>query len=164
MNLIVAADKNWAIGKDNDLLVSIPSDMKMFRQMTTGKVVVMGRKTLESFPNGLPLKNRINIVMTHDRNYNVKGATFVHGLEELFNELEKYDTNDVYVIGGEAIYRLLLPYCDVAHVTKIDHAYEADTYFPNLDNLPEWKVTAASEEQTYFDLEYHFVKYEKTLI
>lgn len=164
MNLIVAVDKNWAIGKDNDLLVSIPNDKKMFRQMTTGKVVVMGRKTLESFPGGLPLKNRTNIVLTRNEDYRVKDAVAVHGLEELFNELEKYDTNDVYIIGGEEIYRLLLPYCDVAHLTKIDHAYEADTYFPNLDELPEWRVTATSEEQTYFDLEYHFVKYEKTLL
>ena len=164
MNLIVAVDKNWAIGKDNDLLVSIPNDKKMFRQMTTGKVVVMGRKTLESFPGGLPLKNRTNIVLTRNEDYRVKDAVAVLGLEELFNELEKYDTNDVYIIGGEEIYRLLLPYCDVAHLTKIDHAYEADTYFPNLDELPEWRVTATSEEQTYFDLEYHFVKYEKTLL
>lgn len=123
----------------------------------------MGRKTLESFPNGLPLKNRTNIVLTRNPDYHVKDAVIVHGLEELFNELEKYDSEDVYVIGGEAIYRLLLPYCDVAHLTKIDHSYEADTYFPNLDNLPEWKITETSEEQTYFDLEYHFVKYEKTL-
>ncbi|MCI5900225.1 MAG: dihydrofolate reductase [Firmicutes bacterium] len=164
MNLIVAVDQNWAIGKDNDLLVSIPNDKKTFRQMTTGRVVVMGRKTLESFPGGLPLKNRTNIVLTRNRDYHVKDAVIVHDLGELFNELEKYDTNDVYVIGGEQIYRLLLPYCDVAHLTKIEHAYEADTYFPNLDDLPEWKVTAVSEEQTYFDLEYHFVKYEKTLL
>lgn len=164
MNLIVAADRNWGIGKDNKLLVNIPNDMKMFRQTTTGKVVVMGRKTLESFPNGLPLKNRTNIVFSHDKNYHVKDAVIVHGLEELFNELEKYDTNDVYVIGGEAVYRLMLPYCDVAHVTRIDHVYEADSYFPNMDELPEWKITAESEEQTYFDLEYHFVKYEKTLL
>lgn len=164
MNVIVAADKNWAIGKNNDLLVSIPNDMKMFREMTTGKVVVMGRKTLESFPNGLPLKNRTNIVLTTNPDYHVKDAIFVHSLAELLSELEKYDSEDIYVIGGGAIYELLLPYCNVAHVTRIDHAYEADTYFPNLDQLPEWSITAKSEEQTYFDLEYYFVKYEKTLI
>ena len=100
MNLIVAVDQNWAIGKDNDLLVSIPNDKKTFRQMTTGRVVVMGRKTLESFPGGLPLKNRTNIVLTRNRDYHVKDAVIVHDLGELFNELEKYDTNDVYVIGG----------------------------------------------------------------
>ena len=89
MNIIVAVDKNWAIGKDNKLLVSIPADMKMFRQETTGKVVVMGRKTLESFPNGLPLKNRTNIVLTGNKDYNVKDAIIVHTVEELLEEIKK---------------------------------------------------------------------------
>lgn len=161
MNIIVAADQNWAIGKDNKLLVSIPADMKFFRQTTTGKVVVMGRKTLESFPNGLPLKNRINIVLTKNPNYQVKDAIVVHSLEELQRELEAYHQDEVYVIGGESIYRMMLPYCDTAHVTKIHHAYEADTFFPNLDEMEEWEITQDSEEQTYFDLEYTFLKYEK---
>ena len=161
MNLIAAVDKNWAIGKNNELLVSIPNDMKMFRQMTTGKVVVMGRKTLESFPNGLPLKNRVNIVLTKNQNYQVKGAIIVHSVEEVLEELKKYDSEDVYVIGGEQIYRQMLPYCDTAHMTKIDHAYEADAYFPNLDEKEEWKITAIGDEQTYFDLEYVFTIYER---
>jgi len=161
MNLIAAVDKNWAIGKNNELLVSIPNDMKMFRQETTGKVVVMGRKTLESFPNGLPLKNRTNIVLTHDHTYKVPGAVVVHDMDELHEELKKYDSQDIYVIGGETIYRQLLDECDVAHITKIDYAYDADAYFPNLDERPEWKITADSEEQTYFDLEYYFYRYER---
>ena len=96
MNIIVAADKNWGIGRNNELLVSIPADMKMFRQETTGKVVVMGRKTLESFPNGLPLKNRTNIVITGNRDYQVKGAVVVHSIEEALKEVEKYPAEDVY--------------------------------------------------------------------
>lgn len=161
MNLIVAADKNWGIGKDNKLLVSIPSDMKFFRQETMGKVVVMGRKTLESFPNGLPLKNRTNVVLTSDKNYQVKDAVIVHSIDEVLEELKKYDDDEIYVIGGAKVYEELLPYCDVAHVTKIDFAFEADTHFPNLDEDTEWEITAASDEQTYFDLEYTFVKYER---
>lgn len=161
MNIIVAVDKNWAIGKDNKLLVSIPADMKMFRQETTGKVVVMGRKTLESFPNGLPLKNRTNIVLTGNKDYNVKDAIIVHTVEELLEEIKKYPSEEVYCIGGDSVYKQLLPYCDTAHVTKIDFAYEADSYFPNLDEMLEWKVTAESDEQTYFDLEYSFMKYER---
>ena len=161
MNLIAAVDKNWAIGKNNELLVSIPNDMKMFRQMTTGKVVVMGRKTLESFPNGLPLKNRVNIVLTKNQNYQVKGAIIVHSVEEVLEELKKYDSEDVYVIGGESVYRQLLPYCDVVHATRIDMEYQADAHFPNLEKDPEWIVTADSDEQTYFDLEYVFLKYER---
>ena len=161
MNIIVAVDKNWAIGKDNKLLVSIPADMKMFRQETTGKVVVMGRKTLESFPNGLPLKNRTNIVLTGNKDYNVKDAIIVHTVEELLEEIKKYPSEEVYCIGGDSVYKQLLPYCDIAHVTKIDFGYEADSYFPNLDEDPQWKKAAESEEQTYFDLEYKFVRYER---
>ena len=161
MNIIVAVDRNWAIGYKNKLLVSIPADMKFFRSTTTGKVVVMGRKTLESFPNGLPLKNRINIVLTANREFKVKDAIICHSVEELLEELKKYDSDDIYVIGGDSIYHQMLPYCNVAHVTKIDHAYEADTWFPNLDELPEWEITADSEEQTYCDLEYQFLKYER---
>lgn len=161
MNLIVAVDKNWGIGCNNKLLVSIPSDMKFFRETTTGKVVVLGRKTLETFPNGLPLKNRTNIVLTSNPDFAVKGAIVCHSVEEVLEELKKYDSEDVYVVGGDSIYRQFLPYCDVAHVTKIDHAYEADRFFPNLDEQKEWVITADSDEQTYFNLEYMFVKYER---
>ena len=161
MNLIVAVDKNWGIGLGNKLLVSIPSDMKFFRETTTKKVVVMGRKTLESFPNGQPLKDRTNIIITSDKNYKIKDAVIVHSVEETLIELKKYNTEDVYVIGGESIYRQMLPYCDIAHVTKIDHAYEADAYFPNLDEEKGWILTGESEEQTYFDLEYIFARYEQ---
>ena len=161
MNLIVAVDSNWAIGKENKLLVSIPQDMKFFRETTKGKVVAMGRKTLESFPGGQPLKNRVNVVLTTDKNYKVKDTVIVHSVEEMVEELKKYNSEDVYVIGGESIYRQLLPYCTKAYVPTIDHAYDADTYFPDLDADPEWEMTKISDEQTYFDLEYVFVIYER---
>ncbi len=160
MKLIVAADKNWAIGKDNKLLVSIPADMKFFRETTKGNIVIMGRKTLESFPQGQPLQKRVNIVISQNKEYEVKGAVVVHSVEEAVEEAAKY-AGDVYVIGGESIYRAMLPYCQTALVTKIDHAYEADTYFPNLDEDPEWELAGETEEQTYFDLEYVFQKYER---
>lgn len=161
MNLIVAVDKNWAIGHKNDLLVRIPADQRFFREETTGKVVIMGRKTLESFPQKQPLKNRKNIVITRDRNYKVKDAIVVHSIEEALKEVEGVPTEDVYVIGGATIYEQMMEYCDVAHVTKIDFAYQADTYFPNLDEKPEWQIVADSEEQTYYDLEYYFLRYER---
>ncbi|MBE5870066.1 MAG: dihydrofolate reductase [Lachnospiraceae bacterium] len=161
MNLIVAADNKWGIGLKNQLLVRIPNDMKFFRQETTGKVIVMGRKTLESFPQGQPLAKRVNIVLTTDPDYRVKDAIVVHSLEEALEEVKQYASEDVYVIGGESIYRQFLPYCDVAHVTKIDHVYEADTYFPDLDADEGWQITAESEEQTYFDIAYTFTKYER---
>ncbi len=159
MNLIVAVDKNWAIGKENKLLVSIPADMKYFRETTKGNVVIMGRKTLESFPQSQPLKNRVNIVITKNEEYQVKGAVVVHSVEEAIEESKKYE-GEVYVIGGESIYRAMLPYCKTAYVTKIDHAYAADTYFPNLDEEKDWELIGETEEQTYFDLEYVFARYE----
>lgn len=161
MNMIAAVDNNWAIGYQNSLLVRIPSDQKMFREMTEGKVIVMGRKTLETFPQKQPLKNRVNIVLSRDRQYSVKGAVVVHSIEELMEELKQYKDDDIFVIGGASVYEQLLPYCDTAHITKIDYAYQADAYFRNLDAMPEWELTADSEEQTYFDLEYYFLKYQR---
>lgn len=161
MNIIVAVDNNWAIGNKNELLVSIPNDHKRFREETTGKVVVLGRKTLATFPQGLPLKNRTNIILSRDKSYKVKDALVVHSVEELLEEVKKYNDEDVYVIGGDSIYHQLLPYCNVAHVTKIDHEYEADTYFPNLDKDDNWEITADSDELTYFDIAYQFIKYER---
>lgn len=160
MKLIVSADENWGIGSNNQLLVHIPEDMRLFREMTTGKVVVMGRKTRESLPNGT-LEGRVNIVLTHDQNYKAGNAVIVNSLEELHQELEQYDANDVFVIGGSSIYGQLLDECDTAYVTKIDFAYSADAYFPNLDEAPEWELVAESEEQTYFDIIYHFRTYKK---
>lgn len=159
MNVIAAVDANWAIGYKNELLVKIPNDQKWFQKITTGKVVVMGRKTMETFPNGMPLKNRTNIVLTGDRALRVKDAELVYGIEELLEKLKQYNTEDVYVIGGESVYEELLPYCDTAYITKIDYTYQADRYFPNLDNDADWHIESESEEQTYFDLEYYFVKY-----
>ena len=161
MNMIVAVDSNWAIGHKGKLLVSIPEDMQFFRRETTGKVVVMGRKTLESFHNGLPLKNRVNVVITKDKEYNVKDAIICHSIEEALEVLKQYNDEDIYVIGGESVYRQFLPYCSVAHVTKINYSYDADTYFPNLDEMDEWTIEESSDERTYFDLEYEFVKYVK---
>lgn len=160
MHLIVAVDKNWAIGKNNKLMWSIPADMKYFRETTKGNTVIMGRKTLESFPQGQPLKNRVNIVITHNKDYKVKDAVVVHSIEEAIEEAKKYEGTP-YVIGGESIYRAMLPYCDTALITKIDHAFDADTYFPNLDEDEEWEMTKISEEQTCFDLEYYFTVYER---
>ena len=161
MNLIVAVDKNWAIGYQNKLLVSIPNDQKMFRNETIEKVVVLGRKTMETFPGGQPLKKRTNIILSKDPSYEVKDAMVVHSIEELLEELKQYPSEDVYIISGDSVYKQMLPYCDVAHVTKIDHAYEADSYFPNLDEDEDWEIVATSEEQTYFDIAYEFVKYQR---
>ena len=161
MNLIVNVDSNWAIGYRGKLLVSIPEDMKFFRSETTGKVVVLGRKTLDTFPGGQPLKNRTNIILTRNPNYQVKGAIICHSVEEVLEELKKYNSEDVYIIGGDSIYKEFLPYCDVAHVTRTDHVYDADAWFPNLEEDPAWVLTGESEEKTYFYLEFRFCRYER---
>lgn len=161
MNLIAAVDRNWAIGYKNELLVRIPEDQKWFRETTTGKAVIMGRKTLESFPNKSPLKNRLNVVITSDMNYSVPGAVVVHSIDEAVEAVRDYADDDVYVIGGESIYRQMLPLCSTAHVTKVDYAYQADAHFPDLDKEEGWKITETSDERTYFDIIYEFVKYER---
>lgn len=160
MQLIVAVDHNWAIGNGTKLLVRIPEDQKFFRETTMGNVVVLGRKTLAEFPGGQPLKGRKNIILSRDKNYMVKDAIVVHSKEELFEELKQYESDSIFVIGGETIYDMLYEYCDKAHVTKINYSYQADKYFPNLDENENWKITADSDEHTYFDLEYYFYQYE----
>lgn len=160
MELIVAVDNNWAIGNKDDLLVSIPEDHKFFRQITMGNVVVLGRKTLAGFPNGLPLAGRDNIIMSRNKNFTAKGGIIVHSEEELFEQLRHFANRKIFIIGGGSIYEMLLPYCKYAHVTKINYNYEADTFFPNLDQMDNWHVIGDSDEHTYFDLEYYFYKYE----
>lgn len=161
MNVIAAVDSKWGIGNKRQLLVKIPADQKLFRQETTGKVIILGHRTLETFPQGMPLAGRTNIILSRDPDFKVKGADVVHSIEELMEELKAYDSRDVYVVGGESIYQQLLPYCDTAHLTMIDHIYETDAHFPNLETDEEWVQTGESDEQTYFDLAYTFVKYER---
>ena len=159
MNCIVAVDKNWAIGYQNKLLVSIPEDMRFFRDKTTGKVVIMGKKTLESFPGGRPLQNRVNIVVTSKKDYKLPDALVVNSIQEALEIAGKYKSEDVFVIGGASIYEQMLPYCDVAYVTKIDYEYHADTYFPNLDKMDDWMLAEESDEHTYYDIAYTYCRY-----
>lgn len=160
INLIAAVDKKWAIGYKNKLLISIPDDMKFFMQTTTGGVCIMGKGTLDSLPAGKPLKNRVNIVLTHDRSFKENGAVVVYSVEEALSKLSEYEGN-IYIIGGESIYRQFLPYTDTAYITYIDYSYQSDRYFPNLDEDKEWKMVDESEEQTYFNVEYYYRKYER---
>ena len=161
MKMIAAVDNNWAIGYKNRLLVRIPADQKYFRNETMGKVIVMGRKTLESFPQGQPLAGRTNVVLSRKSDYKVKGTVVINTVEETLEYLSQFDTDDIFIIGGETIYRQFLDYCDEALITKIDHEYQADAWFPNLDELKEWQLVGDTEEQTYFDLEYRFLKYKR---
>ena len=161
MKCIVSADENWGIGLKNELLVHIPEDMKNFRRLTIGKVVVLGRKTLETFPNGRPLSGRTNIIMSRNEDYKVEDAIIAHSEDELMEILKQYNSDEVFVIGGGKIYNMLLPYCDEAIVTRLDYAYEADTHFPDLDADDNWVVAEESDEMIYFDITYRYVTYRR---
>lgn len=162
MNLIVCVDASWGIGYNNELLVRIPSDQKFFRTMTTGNVVIMGRKTLDSFPGGKPLKDRVNIVLTKNEPSAKRGEeVYVHSVEECLEEIKKYPDKDIYVIGGQSIYEQFLPFCDKAYVTRVDRTFAADAFFPNLDSNDEWEMEKEGEEQYYFDNTFSFNIYKR---
>lgn len=158
MNLIVVVDEKWGIGKKNDLLFRLKKDMKFFRETTTGKVVVMGANTFASFKNGA-LPNRINIVLDASGAVH-EGAISVSTVEALNRELTKYDTDDVFIIGGASVYRLMLNDCDKAYVTKVQADGQAELFFPNLDEMPEWKLTEQSEPVADGEYIITFCKYE----
>ena len=145
MELIVNVTENWGIGCQGRLLVSISADLRRFRQLTEGRVVILGRKTLETFPGGRPLKNRTNIILTTNPDFHVVGAVAVHSEQALFELLRQYPRESLCVIGGASVYRLLLPYCDTARVTKTLTTVPADAFFPDLDAMESWRVCAQSE-------------------
>lgn len=161
MYLIAAADRNWAIGNKGSLLYSLPQDMKFFRETTSGGVVVMGRKTLESFPGGRPLKNRVNIVLTRNSEYEKEGVVVCNDTDKLPEMLKEYSDKNIFVIGGEEIYRLLLPLCTKAYITKVDATAEADAFFPNLDENKSWQITHESETFNDNGIDFKFVTYER---
>ena len=162
MQLIAAADTAWGIGKDGKLLVSIPADMKYFQNVTSGHTVIMGRRTLESFPGKKPLIHRRNIVLTTQPDFSASGAECVHSVEKALELVRDTAPDEVFCIGGAMIYRLFLPYCDTALITRIDHVYDADAFLPDLDRDADWELASVSEEQVFFDLTYHFCTYHRT--
>ena len=164
MNLIVAVDNEWGIGCQGDLLFHIPADMKFFKTLTTGKVVVMGDVTLKSLPNSKPLPNRVNIVLSLDPDFQAEGVTVCHSLAEFFELLPSFNSDDVFVIGGAAIYKELLNYCDYAYITKVNTVIKADKYMDNVDAMPNWQVVESSPVQQHNDLEFTFNKYKNNQV
>ena len=144
MKLIAAVSENWGIGKDNRLLFSIPKDMQFFREKTIGKTVILGRKNLESFPGGKPLKNRTNVVLTRDKNFQRDGVITVNSIDELL-KLDCVDEN-AFVIGGESIYRGLLDYCDLCYITKVHETAKSDKFMVNLDESEDWQLFSETEK------------------
>ncbi len=161
MKAIVAVDINWGIGYKGSLLQRIPADMKNFKRITTGKVVVMGQATFESLPGQEPLKDRINIVLSDDESFRNEKVTICRSLDDLFDVLSNYPDDDVFIIGGESVYAQLLEHCGEVYVTKIANTYTADKYFVNLDRSDIWKQASISGPYKYNDVEYCFVTYVK---
>ena len=168
MKLIVAVDKEWGIGYKGDLLARLRADLFNFRDLTTGKIVILGSNTLATFPGGRALKNRTNIVLHPSEEYHPENTTVVHSIDELLEEVKKYDTNDVFVIGGASVYKQMLQYCDTAYVTKFNKSFEKDVYFPDLDADENWKLVSKGDMQisnpetdTEANLEFFFTKYRR---
>ena len=158
MDVIAAVDRNWAIGKGGDQLCYLPADLKRFRALTTGHPVILGRKTLATFPGGRPLKNRRNLILSRDPAFAPEGA-------EVFRELDSLRAAapaDSFVIGGESVYRALLGWCGTAYITKIGRAWEgADAFFPNLDDDPAWFVAEEGEPLEHQGIPFRYVTYKR---
>lgn len=159
MQAIVVVDKNWGIGRKNDLLFHLPEDMKHFRAATLGKTVVMGSNTLLSFPGGRPLPKRRNVVLWPGGEKR-EDCTVVGSLEELSAALGEENPEDVFIVGGAMFYRTMLPYCARAIVTKVDADGGAEVFFENLDRLPGWKLADESAPVLDGGLELRFCVYE----
>lgn len=162
MKAIVAVDQNWGIGFQGKLLTHLPEDLKYFKEKTLGGVIVMGRETLETLPGKRPLADRINIVLTGDASYETS-CSICTSMEAALEQIRGYKDKDVFIIGGEQIYRQFLPYCDEVYVTKIDRAFTCDKYFPDLDALFDWKLTYEGPINAYNGLNYRFTKYNKRM-
>jgi dihydrofolate reductase len=156
MELIVAVDQNWAIGKDGDQLAYISEDLKRFKTLTLGRTVILGRKTLSTFPGGRPLKGRRNLILSRDPGFQAEGAEVFPSLDALLTAAPE----DAVVIGGGSVYRSLLDRCGTAHVTRLHRAYPADTWFPDLDAHPDW--TLVDTQGPFYDgeLAYSYQTYQ----
>lgn len=161
MKTIVAVDNNWGIGKDGCLLCHVPGDLKYFKEKTRGKVVVMGRTTFESLPGKKPLQDRVNIVLSRNPDFSPEGCIKCASMGELFKVLEKYNMDDVYIIGGADIYKQFLPFCNGHLVTKINGDFNADRHFENLDQRGDLELVSQSEDQNDNGVEYCFTEYRK---
>ncbi len=161
MKAIVCVDNNWGIGNSNQLLYSIPADMKFFREKTTGHIVVMGLATFLSFPKQQPLKERVNIVISDDKDFQRDDVIICSSMNEVLEKIKDYNSDDVYVIGGASVYAQLIPYCDTAYITKVDASRPADKFFPNLDKEEKWHISEESEIFEHNGLNYKFTTYKQ---
>ena len=161
MNIIASADKNWGIGNKGQLLAHVSADMKFFKSKTVGNTVILGRKTLATFPGGKPLKDRENIILTTDKAFDGQGAAVVHSVEELKDFIKDRHSESLYVIGGGTVYSQLMELCDTAYITKFEKEYEADTFIENLDKAEDWYLAEESEPMEERGTVYRFCTYKR---
>lgn len=162
MKMIVCVSQNYGIGNNGDLLFSLPPDMKLFRETTKGKVVVMGRSTLDSFPGGKALKNRVNVVLTRDESFEREDTYVCNSKEEVLKFVNQYNSDDVYVIGGAQIYEMFRNVCDEAIVTKVRKTVPCDTFFFDIDADANWSKEQESDLMEYEGTEFSFCTYRRT--
>ena len=169
MKLVVAVDKEWGIGYKGGLLSAVKADLANFRELTTGKTVVLGSTTLKTFPGGRPLKNRKNLILSRNPNLAPEGATVLHSVKEVVDYQKEHPEQELVVIGGASIYEQMLPYCDTAYVTLFEETFPKDTYFPNLDADPHWQcvqlgqqMNSTGETDTIDGMTYRFATYKRT--
>ncbi len=162
MKLIVACDKEYSIGKDGELLTYLPKDLKRFKSITMGNIMIMGRKTIDSLPGGRLLPQRETWILTRDTSYVKEGARIFHSIESIrsYTKENQIDTSSIFICGGSEIYQLFLPYCTEAYITQIEHVFDADVKIPNIGSLPGWYLTFRSDAQWHHDLEYYYLNYE----
>ncbi|MBP7401764.1 MAG: dihydrofolate reductase [Clostridia bacterium] len=159
MNLIVSVDDRWGIGKGGGLLFRIREDMKRFRRLTVGRTVVLGRKTMDTFPDGKPLADRVNIVLTRSGTFRADGARICRSEAEVFRAIRDIPSDDVFIIGGESVYRLFLRFCRYAYITRVDGDFGADAFLPDLDKEPGWRVADPGETMCDGERTYRWVLY-----
>jgi dihydrofolate reductase len=159
MKLIACVDQNWGIGANGRLLMSIPEDLKHFKEITLNKTVVMGRHTFKSLPNMKPLENRRNIVLSSNRNYHISGVEVCNSIEELFEKTSNIPTDDIFIIGGESVYKQLIPYCNMAYITKIFATYPSDKYMINMDKDKSWSLAIEEPKHIYNGVSLSFSEY-----
>ena len=156
MDAIVATDRSWAIGYRGDLLFRLSHDLKRFKELTIGHPVILGRKTLETFPGKKPLPGRPHFILSRDPAFQVENARVFHNEETLLAQAPP----DSFLIGGESVYRLLLPHCRRVFLTKVDAVFPADAHFPNLDEIPQWKLVHASSVMEEDGFPFRYLTYE----
>ncbi len=157
MKLIAAVDEHWALGKGGDQLVYISQDLKRFKTLTTGHPVILGRKTMATFPGGRPLKGRRNLILSRNPDFAPEGAEVYPDLDSLLAQAPE----DSCVIGGASVYQALLGKCDTAYITKIHKAYPADCWLPDLDADPHWTLAEESEPLEEDGLIFHYATYKR---